>query len=364
MRRWRTELTHASVLVALLGLVFVIGGITLWFLDLAPLAESPLNRLYSLVIHVLFGGVILVLGIHIERSELVPEERFAVIVWCYAGFLLMFVLSVWGHLASIVSGELTVAFASDFVVFTSLGGAFGVVSGINWGRATRNKQLADRNEEQRETLALLTRLLSHDIRNDLSVVKGYADILVDHVDEEVNSRAEVIQTRVDQTVQLLEDASTLVKSIDEDRELTTIDLTQVLSEEIDTIKTEDPEVTVETDIPSGLRVEADSLIYQLFSNLFQNAVFHNGAEGLKLQVSAEEKQEAIEVKVADNGNGIPPEVRETCFELGEQGPESNGDGIGLYLVSRLADVYGGSVDLEESDAGGARFLISIPTPSS
>lgn len=364
MSKWRTQLTHASVLVTLLGLVFVIGGVALWYLELAPNAGSIQNRLYSLVVHVLFGSVILILGLHIQRSELIPEERFAVIVWCYGGFLLMFVLSVWGHLESIVAGELTVAFASDFVVFTSLGGAFGVVSGVNWGRATRNKQLADRNEEQRETLALLTRLLSHDIRNDLSVVSAYAGMLAEHSDEEVNSQADVIQTRIDQTVQLLEDARALVKSIDEDREFSKIDLTNVLTEEVETISTDNPAVTVETDIPSGLRVEADDLIYQLFSNLLQNAVFHNDSDGLVIKVSALDKGEAVQVEIADNGKGISREVRETCFELGEQGPESTGDGIGLYLVSRLAEVYNGSVDLDESPSGGAQFLISIPTPAS
>lgn len=364
MSRWRTQLTHASVLVALLGLAFVIGGVTLWYLELAATADSLQNRLYSLVVHVLFGGVILVFGLHIQRSELSPAERFAVIVWCYGGFLLMFVLSVWGHLESIVAGELTVAFASDFVVFTSLGGAFGVVSGVNWGRATRNKRLANRNEEHRETLALLTRLLSHDIRNDLSIVRGYAGMLADHPDEEVKSRGDVIQTRVDQIVQLLEDARALVKSIDEDREFSTIDLTEVLTEEVETIMADNPDIRVETDIPSGLRVEADELIYQLFSNLLQNAVFHNDSDGLVIEVSAQDEGEAVQVEIADNGKGISREVRETCFELGEQGPESNGDGIGLYLVSRLAEVYDGSVALDESPSGGARFLISIPSPPS
>ena len=360
MGAWRTQLTNASVLVALLGLAFVSSGATLWALALAPVADSPQNALFSLVMHVLFGGVILVLGIHIERSELLPEERFAVIVWCYGGFLLMGILGIWGHLDALLHGDLTLAFASDFLVYTSLGGAFGVVAGANWGRAAKNKQLADRNEEQRETLALLTRLLSHDIRNDLSIVNGYAEMLAGRDDEAVTSRAEVIQERVEQTDQLLEDASVLVKSIDEEREFAPIDLNRVLTEEADTIATAHDAVTVETDLPADLWVEADNLIYQLFSNLFQNAVFHNDVEGLVIDVEATRNGDSVEIVVADNGTGIPPDVSERCFELGEGGPESDGDGIGLYLVSRLAEVYGGAVELGRSPAGGAQFTVSIP----
>lgn len=174
MDGWRRHFVNASALVALLGLVYVVGGVILWVTELAPESGTTHGALYQLVVHVLFGGVILALGVHVERSELLPQERFSVLVWCYGGFTLMFLLSVWGHLGAILEGSYTVAFGSDFVVFTSLGGAFGVIAGINRGRATRNRLLADRNEEQRETHALLTRLVSHDIRNDMAIVKGYA----------------------------------------------------------------------------------------------------------------------------------------------------------------------------------------------
>lgn len=350
----------ASALVALLGLVFVVIGVALWYLELAPRADSVHRVLFELVVHVLFGGVILVLGVHIERSELLPEERFAVMVWCYGGFTLMFVLSVWGHLGPILGGQLTVNFASDFVVFTSLGGAFGVVSGVNWGRYRKNEVLAERNKEQSETLALLTRLVSHDIRNDMAIIKGNAEILTEYVDEEARSRVELIQERIDETVQLLEDASALVKSIDEEREFDRIDLSRVLETETTAIAEDHPEVDIETEIPTGITVEADGLIQQLFSNLLQNAVFHNEVADLTIRVSAERNGDSVEVTVSDDGKGIPPEVRERCFELGEQGPDSGGDGIGLYLVSRLTEVYGGSVTLDESPEGGARFRISLP----
>lgn len=313
----------------------------LWYVELAPAAETLHRALFDLVLHVLFGGVILALGVHIERSELLPEERFAVIAWCYGGFTLMFALSVWGHFGAILDGDLTVSFASDFVVFTSLGGAFGVISGINWGRATRNGLLAERNEEQRETLALLTKLLSHDIRNDMSIVDGYADILTEYTDEEGRFYVEGIRDRIDETDQLLADANALVKSLDEEREFERIDLSNVLEREVTTLAESYPNVDLETDIPAGITVEADSLIHQLFSNLLQNAVFHNDVEGLTIRVTAARSGDTTEVSVSDDGKGISPEVREMCFELGKQGPESEGDGIGLYLVSRLADVYGG-----------------------
>lgn len=360
MTHRRSRLVDAPALVALLGLVFVVVGVSLWLTSLAPRATSPSDALFSLVMHVLFGGVILVLGIHVERSELPSEERFAVLIWCYGGFSLMFVLMVWGHLGEIADGMLTLSFVSDFVVFTSLGGAFGVIAGVNWGRATRNRLLAERNEDQRETLALLTRLLSHDIRNDLTVVKGYADLLTDHVDAEGHDHVEIIRERMTEIESLLETTSTLVKSFDEERDFDEVDLSSVLRTEVRTLKVDNPAITIEVDIPSGLVVKADSLVDQLFTNLLQNAVNHNEVDDLTVRVTAERVDDEVLVTVDDNGRGLPPEIRESCFDLGEQGPDSDGDGIGLYLVSRLAVVYDGSVTVDESPTGGARFQVSLP----
>lgn len=357
---WRRRLIDGSALVALLGLVFVVGGVVLWVTELAPAAPSPTQSLYELAMHVGFGVVVLGLGVHVERSDLPPEEAFSVLAWCYGGFGLMALLSVWGHLGVVLAGELTVAFVSDFVVYTSLGGAFGVVAGVNDGRSRRNRQLAERNEAQRETLALLTRLVSHDVRNDMAVVKGYADLLAETADEDDAATVEVIRSHVDTTIQLLEDAGTLVEALDEDREFEPIDLSAVLCAEVRSLQDAHPDVDVETAIPPGLTVTADALCHQLFGNLLGNAVAHNDAAALTVSVSAERDGAWMEVVVADDGTGIPEGVREQLFELGERGAGSEGDGIGLYLVSRLAEIYGGDVDYEDAPGGGARFRVRLP----
>ena len=359
MDGWRRQVANTSVLVALLGLAFVVGGVTLWYQEFVT-AASVSELLFSLVIHVLFGGVVLALGIHIERSELPLEEQFAVLAWCYGGFGLMVGLSVWGHLDAVLSGTLTVTFASDFVVFSSLGGAFGVIAGLNSGRAKKNRQLAERTKEQRETLTLLTRLVSHDIRNDMAVISGYTDMVGEHVGPEGQPYVEVIDNRIDDTIDLLEDTSTLVKSIDEDREFESVDLSGVLETEVERIRENHPEVTLETEIDAGLVVTADSLLQQLFGNLLSNAVAHNDPTSLTITVRAGRDEEMAEVVVSDTGRGIPPGDRERLFELGEQGADSDGDGIGLYLVSRLATLYGGGVDVADSPAGGALFRVRLP----
>lgn len=349
-----------AVLVAALGLVFVLSGVTLWWEAVLPTVDTAHQQLYHLVTHVLFGAVMLGLGVTVERSQLEPEERYALMVWCFGGFLFMFGLSVWSHLGAIVDAEVTADFASQAVVFGSLGGAFGAIAGANRGRATRNRLLAERVEEQRETLVLLTRLLRHDIRNDMMAINGHADLMAEHVTPEGQDSLEVISRRSDATVRLLEDADTLIETLDQAREYDHVDLSSVLTEEITSIADSYPTVEVQTDVPEDLVVVADGLVHQLFSNLLENAVAHNDPDDLTIRVDASHNGGTIDVIVADDGSGIPEEIREDCFELGEQGAGSAGDGLGLYIVSRLADVYGGTVSLADHPDWGARFKVSLP----
>ncbi|MFW6152774.1 MAG: sensor histidine kinase [Halobacteriota archaeon] len=350
-----------SELVALLGLVFVVSGVLLWWHEILPLTDAIYESLYELVMHVLFGGVILALGLHLERSELPRAERREVMIWCFAGFLFLFGLVIWASIESLADASVTLAFASDVVTFGSLGGAFGAIAGVNAGRAERNALLAAENEEQRETLVLLTRLLRHDIRNDMAIITGHAEVLGEHVKPEGRDSLTIIQERSNTIGRLLRDTDTLVKTLGEEREYTDIDLSSVIEEELARIRTNHPAVEVRATMPDELVVTADGLIHQLFSNLLQNAVFHNDEHDLRLEVLANRTdRETIEISVRDNGDGIDEELRETCFELGERGPGSDGDGIGLYLVSRLASVYGGTIELLDSPEGGAQFDITLP----
>ena len=70
-----------------------------------------------------------------------------------------------------------------------------------------------------------------------------------------------------------------------------------------------------------------------------------------------------EAEVADNGDGIPPEQRDDVFYLGERGADSDGDGIGLYLASRLVQTCGSGVSVGGSPVAGAAFQVELPTRS-
>jgi len=66
------------------------------------------------------------------------------------------------------------------------------------------------------------------------------------------------------------------------------------------------------------------------------------------------------LRVADDGPGVDDGRAGDLFERGEKGTASTGSGFGLFFVDSMVDSYGGDVRVEDSEAGGAAFVVELP----
>jgi len=76
-------------------------------------------------------------------------------------------------------------------------------------------------------------------------------------------------------------------------------------------------------------------------------------------VTVERTESSLEIRIADNGPGVPDSQKEEIFGKGNNGLESEGTGVGLYLVDSLMDSYDGSVWVEDNDPDGAVFVVQF-----
>jgi signal transduction histidine kinase len=97
---------------------------------------------------------------------------------------------------------------------------------------------------------------------------------------------------------------------------------------------------------------------EVLNILLDNAAHHGGDGPIQLQVSS--LDDFVEVTCADSGPGVDPAVRPRLFGSGASGPRSHGQGLGLSIAQRLMSDAGGSLELEDSDQPGARFVARIP----
>lgn len=225
-------------------------------------------------------------------------------------------------------------------------------------RRQREKQLRDRTEQ----LVILNRVIRHDIRNDMSVVTGWLDILAEHVDDEGADSLERVQRASQRVIDLTEVAREYVEVVTNEAtlDLHPVSLDSAIQEEIAARREQypDAEFTVTGDVPE-VDVRANKMLSSVFRNLLNNAIQHNDSDTPRIDIEVERTDEYVTVSVADNGPGIPDVQKETVFGKGEQGLESPGTGIGLYLVQNLVDEFGGKVWIGDSEPTGAVVNVTL-----
>ncbi len=217
-------------------------------------------------------------------------------------------------------------------------------------------------EEQRDNLSVLNQVVRHDIRNDMTVVKGRANLLDEHVDHKGREDLEAVLEATENAIELTKTARDLSDTMLSTREdVESVRLDRHLTPPIENARSkfDDAIITVEDRIPE-VTVRANGLLEAVFRNLIQNAVVHSRKDAPTVQISTTIDDETLTVAISDNGPGIPDDQKETIFGKGEKGLDSPGTGIGLYLVRTLVDQYGGDVWVEDNEPEGSVFYVELP----
>ena len=105
----------------------------------------------------------------------------------------------------------------------------------------------------------------------------------------------------------------------------------------------------------GLTVVADSLLRQLFYNLVDNTLKYGGKIS-RIRVYFREEEDVLKLIYEDDGVGIPDDFRENLFREGF----GKGTGYGLYLIKRICEAYGWTIQETGKQGKGAQFTMTIP----
>ncbi|MFC7231769.1 sensor histidine kinase [Saliphagus sp. GCM10025308] len=174
-------------------------------------------------------------------------------------------------------------------------------------------------------------------------------IYAQHLPEEAAPKAvENVVESFDRIENMIDVMLVLTRRGDAVGERAPVSLAEMARDVWEDVETREASLTVDVD----LVIEADEVyVRHLFRNLFENAIRHGGSD-----VVIEVGTVAGGFYVADDGNGIPPEDRKLVFEPGfTTTADTDGTGLGLAFVDRLAGIYDWDLQLTESDAGGAQF---------
>jgi len=223
-----------------------------------------------------------------------------------------------------------------------------IVSGMAVSQNITERREYERKLERRnERLEEFASIVSHDLRNPLTVAEGRLELLEDDCDSE---HLAPIADSFDRMEEIIEDTLTLAREgqgVDVSEQ---VDLGELTANCWANVETAESSLTVEDE----LTVRGDpTRLRSLFENLFRNAVEHGGGT-VSITVGAVDDGGFY---VADSGPGIPEADRERVFKPGYSSKE-RGTGFGLSIVDEIANAHGWEVAVAESDAGGTRFEVT------
>jgi len=224
--------------------------------------------------------------------------------------------------------------------------------------------------ERMAALGAMAGMLAHDFRGPMTVIRGYAETLVEPGLEagEIARRAELILEMVDRLQRMTTDTLDFARDGRRvaRRSLDAADLVATiaadLAEQVPSL-----ELVREFRVPRGTAAMVDvDKVRRATGNIAANARDAMGGRG-RLHVSAElvdgegADGPRLQIVLADEGPGVPAEIRDRLFEPFVTRGKKGGTGLGLAVARRFVEDHGGTLELLPEPAGpGARFRILLP----
>jgi signal transduction histidine kinase len=225
------------------------------------------------------------------------------------------------------------------------------------------RDVTDR-EIRRQRLAVLNRIVRHNLRNQASVIKANTEVVADELtDERLLDRLDTAADSVDSLTALSRKAKTVEDVLSGAGDTTTVDLSELLDE----LATERAErwpaatVTVRDVAEAKFDIDREALEFVL-GNLVETAIEHGDETptvALAATVDETAQRYPVTITVSDDGPGIPDREVEV-LEAGTETPLKHGSGIGLWVTNWTVRELGGELVFPERGPDGTTVAVRLP----
>lgn len=275
-------------------------------------------------------------------------------------------VAAWNFLGLVVLGSILVASEAylhasvpPFLVADILAvSAFAhVLIGYNDVRRIRLKEVAAKSER----LAVLSRLLRHNLRTEAQVIDGYADLLVESAsDPEVQRYAKTVQSHARKLGSLNDDIKDVVWALDRVPDASeSISVDELVAAVVADVRSAYPEAHIGVDGTPDLAVRGGDKLATALAQLVVNAVEHCDRETPEVTVSVTTDSALdgwVNLTVRDNGTGIPDRERDLVTGESDITQLNHSDGLGLWAVKWITNAYDGALTFGDNTDGGEATL--------
>ncbi|QCP92709.1 sensor histidine kinase [Haloarcula marismortui] len=215
-------------------------------------------------------------------------------------------------------------------------------------------------QRRREQIEFFNGILRHSLHNAMVVIRGRAEHIRDDVPSSKQRHLDSISdwcgtlTEMSETIR---DINNTVTASEAER-LDTVDLNATLRRSIESLRVEYDSVSVSCELDGEYSVQANELLEEVLLSILRNAVDHNNADTPQVTVSVQQAGDWLQVRIADDGPGMSDELKTKVFERGLS-PDQTADGFGLYFVSVMMELYGGTLWFEDNRPTGTVAVLEL-----
>lgn len=317
----------------------------------------------------LITALISILTVHVVLA-LKPLRGILILLGTALGFTLIAHLSFWLLKVNISMSHPYLAIFLCYYFFIPY--RLIIENRRSWEYFQKHKLLSEVEELKTNFIGMM----SHDLKTPLARIQGMTDIIAKDSNTLSSPQREALDLIQQSSEDLTKFISTIlnyakIESEGVELHLQTKDINQLIREVVkkNEFLAQVKHIDLICELEPLFPIQVDpELIKQVLSNLIENAIKYS-PENSKVLISSEEKDGQIQIQIADQGMGIPPDEIENIFmkffrSKSAKTSPIRGSGLGLYLAKYFIGLHGGNLSVESQVEQGSTFTVELPLQTS
>lgn len=236
--------------------------------------------------------------------------------------------------------------------------------------ATHFNEMMVKVKESQQQLRHFVADVSHQLRTPLTSIRGFAQAILDGTAEDSETKMKAARVIDDESNRMIRQVEELLElsriqsgQLEMKRELVDVKELLLHCQEVFSLRSEEKNIRFRTEIEPLMPITGDSdRLEQVFSNLIDNALKNTPEMGEVVINGRNISTNSIEITIADNGPGIPPEQLPYVFERFYQaGGLRTGFGLGLAIAKEIIIAHSGNIEAFSNPGEETKFVINLPT---
>ncbi len=219
------------------------------------------------------------------------------------------------------------------------------------------KRTRQRLKRNNELLRAFDQVLRHNMNTAMTVIRGYAETIVETWDGNVADQAAKIRESSDTLLTTIDKERRITKLINESKAPEKLAVDQLLQRVADRVRDEYPRTNIDVRGERNVTIRAVQSAEEAIEELVENAIIHTEDMHPQVTITVQSKPDTVSITVADNGPGIPEMDKNVLTKESDITPLYHGSGLGLWFVKEVAHRSEAEISVTDNQPRGTKITM-------